>query len=44
MHANQEQEYLSQPQTGWDHCKVCMVQSFAASRRAENLEAKGEES
>lgn len=44
MHAEQEKEYLSQPQTGWDHCKVCMVQSFAGSRRAGNLEAKREES
>lgn len=44
MHSEQEKEYLSRPQTGWDHCKVYMVQSFAGSRRAGNLEAKGEES
>lgn len=44
MHVNLEKEYLSQPQRGWDRCKVCTVQSFAASRRAENSEAKGEES
>lgn len=35
------EQYLFQPQTDWDHCRVCRIRPLAGTGPAGNLAAEG---
>jgi len=37
----EEESYLFQPQTDWDHCRVCRLQPLAGTGPAGSLAAEG---